>query len=249
MGWRSLLGEGGEAAATGDADALAERLELAVSLQAVDRRRDDGALDAGALGDFGGGDAGVLEHRFDDPLLVGALGGAAVAAWFGAAAGAADRLARARVGVDPGLGEQRHENVGGVALGAAGHFLAFEQREDALELLELVDDRPQLADPLFNRLPNLLDRGAHRLRRDYEASAPRMLQMFTGLTQSRGRKTLRQTPSRFGAETIGWDQRRGLGVPRGRGSRSPGRRCRPYLPRRGSFDAALAGNSDDPEAA
>src|SRR5580693_8792472 len=123
---RSLLGEGGEATAAGYADALAERFELAVALQAVDRRRDDGALDAGALGDFGGGDAGVLEDRFDDPLLVGALGGAAVTARLGAAAGASDRLARVRVGVDPGLGEQRGEPVGGGAVGAPGHFLAFE---------------------------------------------------------------------------------------------------------------------------
>ena len=111
---RSLLGEGREAAAAGDANALAERFELAVALQAVDRRRDDGSLDAGALGDFGGGDTGVLKDRFDDPLLVGALGGAAVAARLGPTAGAADRLARVRVGVDPGLGEQRGERQGRV---------------------------------------------------------------------------------------------------------------------------------------
>src|ERR1700721_4418292 len=97
-GARSLLGDGGEAAAAGDADALAERFELAVALQPIERRRDDGALDAGALGDFRGGDAGVLEDRFDDPLLVGSLRGAAVATRLGAAAGASERLGRGGAG-------------------------------------------------------------------------------------------------------------------------------------------------------
>src|ERR1700761_7156540 len=111
-GAQFLLGEGGEAASAWDPDALAERFELAVALEAVDRRRDDGPLDAGALGDFGGGDAGVLEDRFDDPLLVGSLGRAAVAPGLGATARPADRLARVRVGVDASLGEQRREPVG-----------------------------------------------------------------------------------------------------------------------------------------
>ena len=82
---------------------MAEGFELAVALQAVDRRGDDGALDAGALGDFGGSDAGVLHHGFDDDLLVCALGGAAVAARLGATAGAADRLDRRSVRVDARL--------------------------------------------------------------------------------------------------------------------------------------------------
>jgi hypothetical protein len=85
---------------------LAERFELAVALEAVDRRRDDDGLDAGPLGDFGGGNAGVLHHGFDDPLLVGALRGTAVAARLGAAAGVTDRLAGAGVGVDASLGEE-----------------------------------------------------------------------------------------------------------------------------------------------
>jgi hypothetical protein len=143
------------------------RLELAGALEAVDRGRDDGALEARLLGDLGRRDAGALEDLREDQLLVGALRRAPVAAGLRAAPPPADQ--RLDGGHRRGgcgcrrrrLREQRVE----VRQLARGGLLAVEQRQDPAQLLELGDHRLQLADAGFDGLTDLVDGGAHWWRR------------------------------------------------------------------------------------